>query len=454
MKKVFFFLIISVLALSSLAAQESVIDDEDSLFGSSEDDIFFDDTELIEEITEENSASDLDKAFLVSDGVVLSGSWSFSLGSMFIWSEENLIPDNLLNPDNEIFTARAGGVLLLDARPDPDFRFFAKTSIAYPFSESSTRSMGDIIRIQEMFSDFQYKDDLFFRAGKYTVKWGVGYRWSPADIINITAIDPANPDEDREGPLSVKVQYPFSNHNVYFYLLADNPQSVADLAYALKGEFLIGTAELGTGIYYKIDTPPYAMATLTFGAGDFNFYAEAVGSYGTTKRIIDEVPVSAGYPLGLRVQQPEELYFSGLAGLSWAWSDENEWFSLGISAEYFYNGYGYNDPDVLKNPNIPGLIAAEEISLEDLGETGRHYAGASFSWRELFGAPVSLNINWIGNLSDLSGTIMPQISFDIIDLFDLSVSFPINYGNIGDEYSMNGITYGFSCSLSMGGGRF
>ena len=193
-----------------------------------------------------------------------------------------------------------------------------------------------------------------------------------------------NPDEEREGPLSVKVQYPFSNHNQYFYLLADNPENVKDLGYALKGEFLDGTAELGSGIYWKPDIPPHAMATLTFGSGDFNFFAEAVGSYGTQKHIIDEVAVSMEYPLGLSVQQSDEIYFSGLAGLSWNWTDDDNWF----------------------------------------------------------------------NLSGLSGMVIPRLSFDIIGIFDLSVSIPINYGNIGEEYSGNGTAYGAHFTLSMGDGRF
>ncbi|MBN1648793.1 MAG: hypothetical protein JW874_12235 [Spirochaetales bacterium] len=462
MKRLFVFLFILMLCSYSAGAGEPVTDDEETLFGADEDDVFSDDSGLIDEKTEENSAEGLDEAFLVSDKVILSGSYSLSIGTLFSWAEDNLTTDNLFDPDNEIFTTKAGAVLIIDARPDTDFRFFTKVALSYPYEATvsdpvtaeSLQDWEDIFKIQEVFSDFQYRDALFFRAGKYTVKWGVGYRWSPADIINITPIDPEHPDEAREGPLSVKIQYPFSNHNLYFYLLADNPEVVKDLAWALKGEFLLDNAEFGTGFYWKPDTPPYAMATLTFGSGDFNYFAEAVGSYGTLKHIIEEVPVSTEYPYGLSVQQPDEIYFSGLVGFIWSWSDEDKWFNLGVSAEYFYNGYGYADPDVVQNPHIPDLIADQEITVDDLVQTGRHYVGVSFSWKELFESDVSFTIDWLGNLSDFSGKIIPKLSFDVTDILDFSVSVPVNYGNIGDEYARNGTSYGISFNLSIGGGRF
>ena len=467
-------LILLMAGYAALAgAQENIDTDEDSLFGpelsedgplgaaGSENDGLFGGGTFIEEVTAENAASGIDELFLVNEKPDIGGSYGFSMNETFVWNGDDAALENILNPSTEQFTAVVTANLGLDARPDEDFRFYMKANVSYPFevvedgiSGARARSFSDIVTVREMFSDFNYKDKIFFRAGKSNINWGVGYMFSPADIVNIDPIDPEYPDKEREGPVSFMTQYPFGDNIAYAYAIADDIKSIRDLAFAAKGEFLLGTSELGIGAYYREGMPVYAMSTLTSSIGKIHIFAEAVGSYGTEKRFVEEVDVSAEHPFGLQTVQPEKLYFSGSAGFSWSFSDEDGYFNINLNGQYFYNGKGYADDSVLDNPGIPALIASGDLTGQDLTQTGRHYGGAGFGWRNLFNSDVSFSANWVGNLSDMSGRIVPSLSINLLDIFDVSLSVPVSYGEEGDEYSPLGSSIGASVNISMGGGSF
>ena len=58
--------------------------------------------------------------------------------------------------------------------------------VSYPFDDQGgTREFDEVFHVSELFSDFQFRDTLFFRAGKQTINWGVGYFFSPADLLYI-----------------------------------------------------------------------------------------------------------------------------------------------------------------------------------------------------------------------------------------------------------------------------
>ena len=97
------------------------------------------------------------------------------------------------------------GSLFLDARPSRDFRAFAKVKGDVRLTESP---LDPNLRLHELFADFVLGDRAFFRVGKQTINWGVGYFFSPADIINVGRIDPENPEAEREGPVALRLNLP------------------------------------------------------------------------------------------------------------------------------------------------------------------------------------------------------------------------------------------------------
>jgi len=190
------------------------------------------------------------------------------------WGADNVNLGNVWENEQDYLVPDLEGDLYFDSRPFDYFRVFGKLKMTYPFQDTETldylappaakpsTETANItipnLSIFELYSDFSYKDAIYFRTGKQVVNWGVGYFFSPADVISITPIDPQNPTLEREGPVALKANMPFANvDNLYLYVIAnqafaeDNVFHVDDLALAPKVEFVVGDYEIGLGGYYQ-----------------------------------------------------------------------------------------------------------------------------------------------------------------------------------------------------------
>ena len=133
--------------------------------------------------------------------------------------------------------------------------------------------------VRELFADFQWKDWAFFRVGKHTIQWGVGYFFSPADVLNLVSIDPMDPTAEREGPISLKTHVPFGQNNAYLYVIANDITHPAEIAVAPKVEVVLGGYELGAGGFVQKDLPAGLMLTATGPLGKLDLFGEAVLQY-------------------------------------------------------------------------------------------------------------------------------------------------------------------------------
>jgi hypothetical protein len=75
--------------------------------------------------------------------------------------------------------------------------------------------------------------------GKQTANWGVGYFFSPGNLLDFGTIDPENPTEERTGPLAVKFQRSQRTSNYYLYLLLDSAYSGGPIGLAPKAEWVL-----------------------------------------------------------------------------------------------------------------------------------------------------------------------------------------------------------------------
>ena len=385
---------------------------------SQEEDLF--ESDLFEESAETGQAQEIapEEAFLVSEQLEWGGSFDLSLTAQ-VASNDYITPweKAFWDPDISSLTSEVSGDLFFDARPDRDFRVFGKIKAAYRYPADPLLPApppGEWeVEIFELFSDFQIKDLLFFRAGKQTVQWGVGYFFSPADVLNLVSIDPEDPGAEREGPIALKAHFPFAAHNAYLYLVANDVDKPFEIAVAPKVELLLGSYELGIGGFYQFDlTPnkPMGMLTLTGPLRDLDLFAEAM------------------------IRDYEDiLLFSGTTGFSYINSDWN----LSLFAQYFLRDQGCTAPIT----------------------PGRHYLAASVGWSDLLDSDFGLSLLYLANFSDGSGLITPTVTWDPIDHVRLSTGVRIRYGKTGDEYGPNPfdpsdgiIVYTFSVSL--GAGRF
>ena len=118
------------------------------------------------------------------------------------------------------------------------------------------------------------------------MKWGVGYFFSPADVISIGRINPLEPEAEREGPVALKAHYPKGSTNYYLYTLFDGADAVDKVALAPKMEFVVGGTEIGLGGFYQKDKAPRGMITVSSSLGSLALFGEAVISKGADKAFV------------------------------------------------------------------------------------------------------------------------------------------------------------------------
>jgi len=433
-------LIAGALVVSAQSEEDLFGSSEEDLFGS-EEDVFGGDEGLVEE--QESSDTAMAELLLTDDEVVhIGGSYNFGFSTGSTIEE-----DNQWN-----FTPDLSASLYLDARPDADIRFFTKATVNYPFREDEDRTFNDILQIKEMFSDFHIDESLFFRAGKQTINWGVGRYFSPADLLNLTEIDPEDPDAELEGPLSVKMHLPVDNNNYYLYTIVpeviDNP---GDLILAPKAEFLMGKTELGIGAYYRYEQVTSAMLNFTRVVGDFDLYGEGVVQYGSDKTFVEE-------DMGVYSLETydEKLFFKTTLGASYLWSHEESDLSISASGQYYFNGEGYEDPTILTNGMgaafVASSIANEDLNIGDLMESSQHYGAATITVTPI--EDFSFGVFWLGSLSDFSGMVTPSLSWQATDHISLKTSLPWTYGDDGDEYTPDGDKLSLVLEISLGNTSF
>ena len=524
------------------AGDDGVIADFDDL------DSMFETEEMIEVVDEDAAASEAGAAdeFLVSEGVELGGKFSGSLLSS--WDYENLYtPEfDILDPSSSL-TPAVSADLFFDARPESDYRVFGKLGFTTASGDSATLASiipeggltfeqstdedGNItiqtvseededpnnpdqttvtqddvasdtstqlnISVKELFADFDWDDKLFFRFGKSMIKWGVGYFWSPSDVLNLTSIDVEDPTADREGPLSFKAHYPFDIHNAYLYVIAENAEEPLDLALAPKVEFVVGDTEFGLGGYYQRNSAPRLVGTVSTSIGEVALFGEGVASWGSDRVFVrpskDQSAATDDteddLDMVLDTYKVDDMpFFSATVGANYMYSFEDSDSTLMLVGQYFFNGEGYDGsvPGLLEaayrlsqnsGENGLALPAGEQpegyedppaLSTGDITNFGQHYVGAMVSWSSIFGSDISFSTLAIANLTDLSGMVIPNFSLKIVDYLSMSAGMRLTFGEEGDEYTnpaallgfgqsdddWKGPTMSFTLEFSIGGGSF
>lgn len=368
--------LVSVLLLCLLWVSPAMAFDFNELFGS----------DLLFEVAEEEERPSLAETMLINEGVKVGGKYNLSVSS-----DWNFKDDKYSNR----FRTNLSGNLFLDARPDPNYRVFANVQVNY----------GQGIYLSELFSDFNYQDKIFFRGGKQTINWGVGYFFSPADVINVGKIDPQNPEEPVEGPIALKINMPVDIHNYYLYLLFNDVEEINQIAIAPKVEFVVGRSEVGLGGYYQKEQAPRLMATISSSIKGVSLFGEAMISNGSDKRFLEK----------------EQLFFKGTVGARFSRTDPQGLFSVAAAAQYYYNGEYLRDQ-------------RGDLRYDDLIDTGRHYFAATASWNKLLNTDYTLSGFWLGNLSDNSGKASATLSFSGFEELVPSIGISKTYGEPGSEF--------------------
>jgi len=451
------FLVALVLILGISSTTWAMDFDFDDLFGG----------DLLVELEEEEQIRPPEEALLVQEGLDVGGNYQFSVTAGRVYMKE-------IDPMDSL-RASLGGQIYLDARPDPNFRVFGKAGLSYAVSkqvgQAGQASDPLQIRLQELFSDFNYDNKVFFRAGKQNVKWGVGYFFSPADVISVGRINPMDPEVELEGPVALKMHYPRGSTNYYVYTLFDGVEEPSQVALAPKLEFVLGGTEIGVGGFYQKDKAPRAMLTVSSSLGNLAVFGEAVLSKGSDKRFAEAGP-SLLHPPTYPVVEKDQLFFHATAGAMYNHNDPDGLFNLTLAGQYYFNGEGYKEQDdIQKLREYYGLLlgmaqskdetmkemaekALEDFSLSDMASTGRHYLAAMIGWSNLLNTKLSASAYLNANLSDQSGMVTTTLKLPSISKISPSVGVSFNYGDVATEFGGVGRNTTVFAAITLGSGSF
>lgn len=418
MKRFLFALLPAVLVISPLFSQE-----DDFTAGMFEDDVVEEETD-----SGENLSDDL----LENDGGIIGGRFYLSVKDEV----------ELFDTDTNMASLDFYSDVFLDARPSTEFRVFAKATIEYPFDFTGTDTAGTPdLRHKELFADYSLYDRINIRAGKHTVTWGVGYFFSPADVISLTTIDPKNPEEEQTGPVSVKANIPLDVHNVYTYIVLDELARNGYPVIAPRAEFVAGPAEFGIGAAYQYDNPVYAMVTVSTSLFNVNFFGEGMVQYGADRNFVEETDVTMENPLGLEVVTYDDKYFvSATAGFSTFEDDITDFFGVSAAGQYFYNGIGYDNVDVLRdNQAALGIFFQNgDLNPSDLRYAGKHYSAVNLSLTDLFETDFGLSGFWLAGWSAITGSVTGTVTWAPSDYAAVDVYYRFAYGDEFSEFAPEG----------------
>ena len=299
--------------------------------------------------------------------------------------------------------------LNFDTRPTDDFRVHGRGMYEMPNS-----LMSGTFSVQELFADLSWNRTVHLRAGKQAANWGLGYWWSPADILSLTPIDQSDPTALRSGPVALKVSLPIGLGQASAYATTQGAASIDQVGFAARCEFVVGDSEFGVGGYWRKDNTvaPRLVGTASLRFLGLDWYAEAVGSNGS------------GAP---DISLPGGLLFQGAAGFSWSDKDKEGRWDLRANGEYYYNGRGAADAAAISGH-------------------GWNHAGASFAAEGLGSSKLGVDAEWRSNLSDASGYARAVAAYEPVADFRLEAGCMAYYGPDGSEYTA--VVEGIDCGSS------
>ena len=481
-------LVFMIMLVSAVFAQDAAQTET----GSLEDELFGGDTEAL--VTPEQANAETQKSgvsltgdlktatlALESNKLRIGGSLNAELGLKYVWADpytkKNDVKKAFLNPEVAQLRPTIGANLFFDARPVQDLKLYGKFIFEFPFEKNLNGKISvpkslvppngvDIpvsvngspnFKIWEMYTDFSAKDIAFFRFGKHTVKWGTGYFYSPADVINISRIDPEKPTADREGPVSLRthIVIPKTQYNIWLYLLPDTetfkPQYTAGAA---KAEFVFGDWELGVGGWYRYEKAPRFITTLSGSiAGKVAVFAEGVFAWGSDYTYYKDDDALTPYTV------KNKPFFQATLGGSYSNADSHTMLAF----QYYYNGFGYANTkaadriadsamNALNNKNFtdPSLKKYENIAA--MGNRGQHYIAFTVSQNKIGTEDLTANLFQQFAISELEGLTTLSLNWRIFKFVQMSTGPIFSYPLSPASHSKGSI--GYNLSFKLGGGKF
>jgi hypothetical protein len=327
------------------------------------------------------------------------------------------------------------------------------------FGPQSTRTPR--VALDQMWMRFDLKRRVFVTAGRQHVRWGTARFWTPTDFLHIQRRNPLDVFDARTGTSMVKLHIPWEDMGWNFYAYgitenADATSKASKVAGAARIEIVLGTSELGAGVFARRGQHPKFAADLSTGIWDLDLYGEVAVRWAenvdrirfdpnVTPEQLTFGPTPTSNDLDAQTQflgpAVDQVYprvpgsgpkVQATGGMSYSikYADKDV-FTLG--AEYFYNSLGYNDTAV-----YPGLILPRVDPLNDPASffyLGRHYAGvfallpSPGSWDR-----TSFTLSSLANISDRSGITRLDYSFTLLTHVRFEAFGAVHWGEKKGEF--------------------
>ncbi len=302
--------------------------------------------------------------------------------------------------------------------------------------------------LDQLWLRFDIARKVYFTVGRQKVRWGVSRIWYPTDFLNSQPRDALNPFDVRLGVNMVKVHVPVESlgWNFYAYGLLDavnltsSGVKLEQLGGALRGEFVLGPAEIGIGgVWQDGRTGRYAV-DVSSSLGPFDVFAEAAfrdasdfllfryPSDLTQDNFLSRLnQIEAYRPKGVMVQ------VSGGATFQFNYTDKN--FAI-LGVEYFYNPAGYDDPRGYQVKTFaPALLNQKVDPIQNVAlYGGKHNVALTLASPGIPGADwITVSLSNIVIINDPAGLTRLDVIFRVLNFLTVQAFGSVFYGQTGGQ---------------------
>ncbi|MEW6433502.1 MAG: hypothetical protein AB1730_18505 [Myxococcota bacterium] len=406
------------------------------------------------------ATSKFESGEVLSDALKIGGTVNLFLQGF--WQETRPFEDGS-------FSAPTLFDLYLDGRPNDRVRGYVGVRLQYdptrPTGESQRASSATLgsasvvgltltppqnpaFFVDQLWLRFDIARKVFLTIGRQKVRWGVSRIWYPTDFLNSRPRDALNPFDVRLGVNMVKVHVPVESlgWNFYAYGLMDavtvdaNGITVGELGGALRGEFVLGPAEIGIGGVWQQGRRPRYAIDVSSAVGPFDVYAEAAFRDARDFVLFRYPDDLNGDNLVQKLAEVEPYRPTGLlvqvsGGLSWQFNYTDKNFGI-LTAEYFYNPAGYSDPIGYQVKTFgPGLYGVTLDPIQNVGlYGGQHNVALSLAAPGIPGFDwITVSLSNIVIINDPSAITRLDVIFRVLNYLSVQAFAGLLYGQPGGQ---------------------
>lgn len=410
--------------------------------------LFSDDSTVIENTVQDNTSKDqMDTRSLGFSG---------SITGAFSYTE---IDESQLNPileqriDGDMFKPYMVGDLYIDARMPGGFKGFGSIELKHDASvdEETSNEKQTTSSVKELFVDFNFGRHIYFRTGKQVLQWGRCYLWNPTDMINIENKSFLEDLQNREGTYGVKMSIPFGTIvNIYGFAGMNQVDDIKDVSGAGKFEFLIAETEMAFSVWGKRDYKPvygYDISTRLLG---IDIKGEASYSHGSNRTMM----INSGGTLTTGKNKTANV-FKGAINIGRDFDFGEKTDRINISAEFFYNGDGYDDNFfedsslyahdntalAILYPTIDKKTYLAASGLYEPNYLSKYYTALFITFNEFILSDMTFTLNGISNIQQKSFIVSSGLSYTNLSNFTAGITGNYYIGSNDTEYKAYGAKY-------------